>query len=83
MLKSLFNKAAGLTACNFIIKETPTLVFPVNIEIFLKTWLAPVAASVNLTLSLIDIASIVLIIISVTDRNKTCHILIGLLIKNT
>ena len=48
---------------------------------FWKTWLALVASSVNLTLSLIDKASIVLIIISVTDRNKTCRTLVGLLIK--
>ena len=36
MLKSLFNKAAGPQACNFIKKETPTRVFPREISKNLK-----------------------------------------------
>ena len=40
MLKSLFNKVAGLKACNFI-KETPTQVFSCEIwEIFKNTYFA-------------------------------------------
>ena len=37
MLESLFNKVAGLLACNFIKKETLTQVFSVNIMKFLRT----------------------------------------------
>ena len=33
-MKSLFNKLAGLTACNFIKKRLQRRCFPVNIEIF-------------------------------------------------
>ena len=37
MLESLFNKVAGLKACNFTKKGTPTQVFFVNIAKFLRT----------------------------------------------
>ena len=60
MLESVFNKVAGLSACNFIKKETPAPVFSSEYcKRFKNSFLhrtPPVAASVNLTLSLIDIA---------------------------
>ena len=37
MLESLFNKVAGLMACNFIKKETPLQFFPENIAKILRT----------------------------------------------
>ena len=37
MLKSLFNKVAGLKPCNFIKKELQHMYFPVNIAKFLRT----------------------------------------------
>ena len=40
MLESLFNKDAGLQACNFIKKETPTQMFSCeSCEIFKNTFL--------------------------------------------
>ena len=37
MLESLFNKVAGLKACNFIKKRLKHSCFPVNIEKILRT----------------------------------------------
>ena len=37
MLKSPFNKVAGLKVCNFIKKQTPTQVLPLNIAKYLGT----------------------------------------------
>ena len=37
MLESPFNKVAGLSVCNFIKKETPAQMFPVNIAKILRT----------------------------------------------
>ena len=37
MLESLFNKVAGLKACNFIKNELQHKCFPVNFRKFLKT----------------------------------------------
>ena len=48
MLRSLFNKAAGLRACNFIKKRHQHRCFPVKFPKFLRTPLLqkpPVAAS--------------------------------------
>ena len=41
MLKSLFNKVAGLQACNFIKKRFLSRSFPVNIAKFLRTARTP------------------------------------------
>ena len=37
MLESHFNKVVGLYICNFIKKETPAQVFPMNLAKFLRT----------------------------------------------
>ena len=39
VLESLFNKAAGLKACNFIKKRLQHRCFPVNIAKFLRTFI--------------------------------------------